>query len=383
MGKRLEFYSYDSVGNPWCAGGGAYRDFEVLKRQKRAGQEVTLFIGAYPGFRPTLLDGIRIRSLGFAGNSYPLSRLTYALCANLRVLFSGADVMGHTISIYAPILAGLFRPDRFYMVFHHFVGKQSFRKLGPIGLIAYLAEWLLFRFGRNVIVLNRVVEAKVRASNPKANLLLSCNGFESDLLQVTPSEAQPPYILFLGRFDVYMKGLDTLLEAFRRFKASTSQASAGIRLVLAGRASPESLAAVEALVPPDLKGSKGPAGSDVELKVNVSLAEKASLLSGCLFFCSPSRFEGFGIAALEASAAGKALLVTETDGFRESVVPEKTGLMGPVDDVNFLVRGMTRLACDAGLRQVLGTAGREWAKGFTWDGVAAREGGWIDAHFGR
>jgi glycosyltransferase involved in cell wall biosynthesis len=373
---RHSFYSYDSVENPWCAGGGAYRDFEVLKRQKKDGGEITLYIGAYPGFRPSVKDGIRIRSLGWSGNSYPLSRITYAISANLRVLFSRADVIGHTISIYAPVLAGLLRPRRFYMVFHHFVGGQSFQKLGPIGVIAYLAERLLFRFGRNIIVINRVVEATVRRVNPKANILLSCNGFESNLLRTDPSEAQPPYILFLGRFDIYMKGLDSLLEAFRRFKESPRFKD--VRLVLAGRASPEAFAAVQALWP---EAKADEAGAALELKVNVSPEEKERLLSGCLFFCSPSRFEGFGIAALEASAAGKALLVTETDGFRESVVPDKTGLMGPVGDVDFLVRGMTRLAEEGGLRSALGTAGREWAKGFTWDGVAEREGRWIAAGF--
>jgi glycosyltransferase involved in cell wall biosynthesis len=373
----MEFYSYDSIHNPWCAGGGAYRDFEVLKRQRKQGQDIYLYVGAYPGFISTDLEGIKIRALGWKVNSYLLSRLSFTLSANLKVLFSNASVMGYTISIFAPILTGLLRPNRFYMVFHHFVGKQSFQKLGPVGLIAYFSEWLLFRYGRNIIVINRVVEARVLALNPKANLLLSGNGFASDLLGVTPVELQPAFILFLGRFDVYMKGIDILIEAFRRFRQN--HLGGKLRLVLAGRASAEALAEVQALCNSGISqiSEDSPFDTGIDLKVNISLEEKSHLLSGCLFFCSPSRFEGFGIAALEASAAGKALLVTETDGFRESVVPDKTGLMGPVGDVDFLVRGMQRLVDDAVLRQSLGTAGREWARGFTWDGVAAREGNWI------
>jgi glycosyltransferase involved in cell wall biosynthesis len=110
---------------------------------------------------------------------------------------------------------------------------------------------------------------------------------------------------------------------------------------------------------------------------DVSEQRKRELLSGCLFFASPSRFEGFGIAALEANAAGVAVLATDTDGFRDSLALGETALAVPVEDRLALKAGLIRLATDATLREALGRAGRERARGFSWDAIAEKEWAWI------
>jgi glycosyltransferase involved in cell wall biosynthesis len=143
------------------------------------------------------------------------------------------------------------------------------------------------------------------------------------------------------------------------------------RLVLAGAASPEALEAVRRLVPAGCAGR-------VELRPNIGDAEKKELLSSCLFFCSPSRFEGFGIAALEANAAGKAVLVTDTEGFRDSVKRDFSALVVPVEDAAALRAGLAALIGDRELRQRLGANGREWARNFSWDAIAAAELAWMD-----
>ena len=366
----LSFYSYDHVGNPWCGGGGALRDVELFRRFRPAWDRITVYVGDYPGFVPHERDGVRYESLG-GGRSEPVSRALYALHANLRVLLERADVVGNDVSVYAPLLAGLLRPGRFFGIVHHRVGERYLERFGVLGRLPWAVERLLHAGLRNVVTVNRAVREAIREVNPNARLLDSANGFDPALLELPPTVAEPPFVLFVGRLDPFMKGLDVLLEAF----AGAAARHPAVRLVLAGRGAPHSIADLER------RACEAGLAQRVELRPNIDEAEKRRLLSSCLLFCSPSRFEGFGIAALEANAAGKAVLATDTDGFRESLDPGRTALLVPPGDVAALRTALERLLGDPALRRALEADARPWARRFTWDAVAVRELEWLRATF--
>jgi glycosyltransferase involved in cell wall biosynthesis len=369
----LSYYSFDSLGNPWVSGGGAVRDFEVIRRFARHA-DVTLYTAGYPGFRDHTEDGIRIRGIGFGRVNW-LCRITFALSANLRILFDRADIIGNSASIYAPVLSGILRPRRFYAVYHHRVGARSVEKFGLFGWLPRLLEGVMLGCGRRYAISNATLADHVRRGNPRADVFVTFNGFDDKLLAMPRrpvTEAIPgkpaPYILFLGRFDVYMKGLDLLIPAWAETLAHHKDG--GIDLVLAGRGTEADVGRVRDLIPSALKDR-------VRIESDVSEARKAELLAACLFFASPSRFEGFGIAALEANAAGVAVLATDTDGFRDSLALGETALAVPVEDASALRAGLRKLADDSELREALGRAGRERARGFSWDAIAANEWAWV------
>jgi len=289
------------------------------------------------------------------------------------VFFDPAERIGYSLSPFAPVPLGVLRPGRFYAVLHHIVAGDSVQKFGALGLVPRLLEAFMLRLGHNFIVSNARVAERIRAGNRRARVLVTSNSIDAGLLSLPPSETDPPYILFLGRFDIHMKGLDLLIDAFREV-AGGREAPAGLTLALAGAASPEALEAVKRLVPPEWNGR-------IVLEPNVDEAEKRRLLSGCLFFASPSRFEGFGIAALEANAAGKAVLASDADGFRDSVQRDVTALLAPVGDAEALRGGLRRLLSDPALRARMGAAGRERARAFDWDAIAAREQQWMENGF--
>src|SRR5690606_34937048 len=133
---------------------------------------------------------------------------------------------------------------RFYLVAHHYVGVRSREKYNLMGWAAWLGEWLLFRYCRRLIVSNGSVAARAKDMNPRVMVLQTQNGFDDSLLLMAPEEAEPPFTLFLGRFDIYMKGLDRLVSAFAALSPETR---GRLRLVLAGAASPQALASVESL----------------------------------------------------------------------------------------------------------------------------------------
>lgn len=75
-------------------------------------------------------------------------------------------------------------------------------------------------------------------------------------------------------------------------------------------------------------------------------------------FCMPSRREGFGNAALEASAMCVPVVATEATGLKDAVKDGLTGLLSPVGDVPALADNVSKVLADPEMRRRLGTAGR-------------------------
>ena len=78
-------------------------------------------------------------------------------------------------------------------------------------------------------------------------------------------------------------------------------------------------------------------------------------------FVLPSRAETFGIAAVEASAAGLPVVASRVGGLTDIVIDGETGFLGPVDDVAELKRSLVRLEEDHDLRRRLGFEARAHA----------------------
>ncbi|HOY08705.1 MAG TPA: glycosyltransferase family 4 protein [Candidatus Omnitrophota bacterium] len=73
----------------------------------------------------------------------------------------------------------------------------------------------------------------------------------------------------------------------------------------------------------------------------------------------PSLFEGLPLVALEASAMGKAVIVTNVDGSPEVVLNEETGLVVPPEDSKALKEAMEVLIFDDDLRKKFGERARK------------------------
>ncbi len=76
-------------------------------------------------------------------------------------------------------------------------------------------------------------------------------------------------------------------------------------------------------------------------------------------FCLPSLWEGLSIGLLEAMAMGKAIIVTPTDGTREVITNEHSGLIVPFSSPAKISDNIIRLKADSELRQRCGTNARQ------------------------
>jgi phosphatidylinositol alpha-mannosyltransferase len=90
------------------------------------------------------------------------------------------------------------------------------------------------------------------------------------------------------------------------------------------------------------------------------------------FVASATGQESFGIALVEAMAAGLPVVATDIPGYREVVRDGVEGLLVPPNDPNGLAGALRRVLTDRELAAGLSAAGRERAAAYAWDVVAPR-----------
>jgi D-inositol-3-phosphate glycosyltransferase len=86
----------------------------------------------------------------------------------------------------------------------------------------------------------------------------------------------------------------------------------------------------------------------------------------------PSRYESFGLVALEAAACGCPVIATSVGGLPYAVRQDRTGLLVPMDDVEALALAIRRLLIDDKLANRLGGEGRKWAQELSWSRISDR-----------
>ena len=149
---------------------------------------------------------------------------------------------------------------------------------------------------------------------------------------------------FVGRFDA-RKGLHELVDAWPAVAAAVPAA----HLVLVGRGGLEA-EAHERL--------------DCDPRVHFTgyRDDVAALLRAFDVLVMPSHWEGFGLVAAEAMAAGVPVIAGNASSLRELVRDGVNGRLVPVRDAAALARTMTELGTDAELRARMGGKGMEIAR---------------------
>ena len=137
-------------------------------------------------------------------------------------------------------------------------------------------------------------------------------------LDQPPLEERPPAILFLGRLDP-KKGLDLLLRAFARVHASVPDA----RLTIAGSGDGEYVADLRALA------HRLGIAAAVEWPGFLEGAAKQKAFDTAMLFVLPSHSENFGVAPVEAMAAGLPVILTPTVGVAPDVERCEAGIIVP------------------------------------------------------
>ena len=353
---RILHTIYDDVDNPWLGGGGAFRTLEICK-QLADRHEITILSGRYPG-APVKehRDGMRIVRVG-SERSYAISRIAYSAAASQFVSGADPDLWVYSFSAFAPLIASEHKRSGSLLECFHVMQEHASEKQGLIGHAAALIETETLRTYDDIISISPSVMERIASVRGRPDgLRLVYTGVDRSCFIDDPVDGD--YILYFGRLDTYTKGLDLLFEAFGRLKAPE------VRLVIGGRGTAERMAELEALV------EKVGISDRVEFTGPVDTNRRTELYRNSLFNVAPSRYEGWCIAAIEASAAGKAIVGTRIPGLMDAVRDGETGLLAESENIDQITDAMRTLIEDDAMRSRLGRQGREWANQFTWDQIA-------------
>jgi len=347
--KRVIISSYDRPGHPYYNGGGA-AEMEVLALRLAAEYDVTFLTAAHRGIR-VVRDELHYRELpiGWAG---PRSgQLLFHLMLPFLARRMAYDVWIENFTPpFSTSFLPLFSKSNVIGVAQSLSGEHMSRRYK---LPFFLIERLGLRFYRTVVVLNPADEAKILQVKPSIKTVsVIPNGVDLPLVD-RATLGTGEYILFLGRIDVWHKGIDLMLDAYKKSNIS-------MPLLIAGSGTKREERRLEQLL--------GVAGGNARWVGHVAGKRKCELLERCAFMVMPSRVEAFGVSALEGMAYGKPVVHFDLDTlyWMSGDVPV------PSYDVNELAATFRELAQSRELRQGLGREAYEAAQMFGEDMIADR-----------
>ncbi len=168
-----------------------------------------------------------------------------------------------------------------------------------------------------------------------------------------------PLLLYVGRLE-HEKGVQDLIAALPRIR----RRHPGARLLVAGTGTAAALLADAARTHRVLRA--------VRFLGHLPDADLAALLGAVDAVVLPSRYEPFGIVALEAAAAGAPLVASTAGGLGDVVVDGVTGVSFPPGDVPALAAAVDAVLADpAAARRRARTARSRLREEFDWARIAA------------
>jgi glycosyltransferase involved in cell wall biosynthesis len=227
-------------------------------------------------------------------------------------------------------------------------------------LVDRLAVRSIARRTAAIVAISRAVAAGIEANNPGgAPVVVVPNGIDlarfSDLpdrasaRQELDLPADAPVIAAIGRLSPE-KGFHVLIRSLPEVVKQSPEA----HLVIAGDGPLRAAlsAAIESSLPePERR----------RVRLIGRLADVRPLLAAADLFAAPSLSEGQGIAAIEAMAAGLAVVASDVGGLPEVVENGVTGRLVTSDVDHILAEALCELIRNAEMRARFGAAGRERA----------------------
>ncbi|MGH3515833.1 MAG: glycosyltransferase family 4 protein [Haloechinothrix sp.] len=224
-------------------------------------------------------------------------------------------------------------------------GRHSGWLSHPLNQQVHSVEWWLANRSDALITCSQAMRAEVAHlfDLVPSDIHVIHNGIEERGWQVPADEIEQarqthsphgaPLLLYFGRLE-WEKGVQDLLDALPEIRRHHP----GTRLVVAGKG--------RHLEPLTKQARKLRVRRAVDFVGHLSDRDLRAVLAGADAVVLPSRYEPFGIVALEAAAAKAPLVASTAGGLGEVVVDGETGLAFCPGDITALISGVHAVLTD-------------------------------------
>lgn len=347
MKKKLIISIYDDVQNPYYAGGGA-SVAAVIAELLSSEYDVTILTGNYPGAVDLKKGNVYYKRIGPVWFGSKLGQLLFLIYLLFAIRKETFDVW---IESFTPPFSSGFLP---YMTKKPVIGFAQMLASEDMHRKYKLPFHIVEKFGMKkyqyIIALTQQTKKKIIQVNPQAHVSVIPVGITD--IPNTLSQKQE-YLLFLGRIEVDQKGLDLLIDAYKKIANKVS-----IPLIIAGSGTHDE----------EQKLKKMLYNSDLGKKVRfigrVTGKEKEELFSKASVVILPSRFETFGLTALEAMTFGKPLLGFDIEGY--AWIPSDCMQKVKAFDTDRLAQKIMDVLSDKKKYSNMSIAGKKYAERFLW-----------------
>ncbi|MBF0430816.1 MAG: glycosyltransferase family 4 protein [Fibrobacteria bacterium] len=346
---------YDDLDNPWLGGGGAVCTRAIAAHMSQKKYKTTILVGAYPGSKEKQLeDNVRVVPIGW-GNNYLMSRLSYTIYGFFFLVFHHKKyaLIVDDASPFSPVFSYLFQ-GRTPVIgnFQNIFKKHIFNKYPHMGFLPYTVEAMSHFFFKTTIVMSPFMRDYMRSKKDCYPIPNGINLEDIPVFSKTPPFPEQKYIAFLGRIDIYQKGLDLLLDALIDIKTLLEQEN--VVVLVAGDGS--DMTRYKNLI------EEKKMQSLIKLTGRIEGDKRYHFLRKALFTVMPSRYEALSLVLLESQACGAPLIATDIPTFNFIINHNINGYLLPTESAPHLARGIQKLLGDAEFRKKLSDNALEYSK---------------------
>ncbi len=300
---KLLHIDYDDLDNPWYSGGQSKATYEMYSRMSDK-YSVTVITGKFPKSKNITKNNISYKRVGIGRFGPAISIVSFWFLA--------------------PIYASIYQ-DNYNLISEFFTAPigptltPTFVKKNVIGWGSFLhSEKLskkyhipfdyfankLFLSYKHLIALSEESAKLLTKKNPQANIVIIPRGIDDEIIK--GKSLNNGYAFYIGRIDIYNKGLDLLMKSWKLVINKRPNS----KLIIAGVGTRTDVKEINRMI------------KSLKLQETVSLVGKVhgkikrNLLLESAFVVNPSRFETFSNVALETLAAGKIFVCFDIDGLK-------------------------------------------------------------------
>jgi N-acetyl-alpha-D-glucosaminyl L-malate synthase BshA len=360
---------------PPLVGGGGYHVYNLARELARRGVDVKVFtlnLGNTFFFKRTKVETHFGKVQVFRVPASHIPKFNYQIAPKLipLLLKENPDIIhAHGYQVFttdAALMASKIKKAPLVLTLHGF--PRSFGNPTHRAHFNLIGKEALEK-AKKIISVSHMVAREFKAIGvPKEKIAIIPNGIDLEEYKQLPIgnpfrkrldiKENEKIVLTIGRLEK-IKGFQYLIKAL----PSIIQEVGSTKLVIAG---------------PDFNyGSKlKKLTEETNVQENVIFygpingKEKFEAFSAANIVAVPSLYEGFGMLLLEAMAAGKPLVATNTGAAPEIIKNGKNGILAGSGDVEDLAGKIIKLLSDDQLMYLIGQESRKTVEAFNWEKVS-------------